>query len=170
MARYLGDEVLVAQQQVERVARSSLAAQGIQAEQLLVLPTTFNSLLWRVLALDGKHYHEGFHSLLDDTPRMHFDAFDRGRALAGGVRGIDGAMRIAAFSKGFYKLHSDDAGRVQISDLRMGQEPAYIFSFAVAGAQGPLQPPLPVGQRPDLQRALPWLWRRMWGQPLPPPR
>ena len=164
---------LVAQQQVERIARSSLAAQGIAAEQLLVLPTTFNSLLWRVLVLDGERWHEGFYSLLDDAPRMHFDAFDRGRALADGVRGIDGVQRLAAFSKGFYKLQQDEAGRVLISDLRMGQEPAYIFTFAVAAGGSPLQPlqpPQQVGRRPDLERALPWLWRRMWGHPLPPPR
>ena len=28
----------------------------------------FNSLLWRVVAVDGAHYHEGFHSLLDAEP------------------------------------------------------------------------------------------------------
>jgi inner membrane protein len=34
----------------------------------------------------------------------------------------------------------------------------------------PLPVPEAVGRRPDVQRALPWLWRRMWGEPLPPPR
>jgi inner membrane protein len=168
---YLGWGV-VAQQQVERIARASLAAQGIAAQQLLVVPTTFNSLLWRVLALDGERYHEGFYSLLDPAPKMHFDAFDRGQALAQGVDGIDGVRRIAHFSKGFYKLWLDGE-RVLVADLRMGQEPAYIFSFAVAERQSPPQPlprPEAVGRRPDLQRGLPWLWQRMWGQPLPPPR
>jgi inner membrane protein len=161
-----------AQQQVERIARASLQAQGIRAEQVLVMPTTFNSLLWRVLVVDGAHYHEGFHSLLDAQPQMHFDRFDRGDAFAAGVSGIDGVMRIAAFSKGFYKLQ-DDGGRIVISDLRMGQEPAYIFSFAVAQRQSPplpLDKPEAVGRRPDIGRALPWLWQRMWGEPLPPPR
>lgn len=56
---YLGWGV-VAQQQVERSARAALAAQGLPAEQLLVQPTIFNSLLWRVVVLDGERYHEGF--------------------------------------------------------------------------------------------------------------
>jgi len=155
---------------VERSARAALAAQGLPAEQLLVQPTIFNSLLWRVVVLDGDRYHEGFRSLLDASPQIHFDSFDRGHALREGVNGSDGVQRIAAFSKGFYKLYKDDAGRVRISDLRIGQEPAYFFSFAVANAQGALQTPLQVGSRPDLDRALPWLWQRMWGQPLPPPR
>jgi inner membrane protein len=163
---------LVAQQQVERIAHASLQAQGISAERMLVMPTTFNSLLWRVLVVDGAHYHEGFHSLLDAQTTMHFDRFDRGADLAAGVSGIDGVQRIAAFSKGFYKLQAE-GGRIVISDMRMGQEPAYIFSFAVAQRQSPPVPlPVPeaVGRRPDVQRALPWLWRRMWGEPLPPPR
>ncbi len=42
-----------AQQQVERIARASLAAQGIAAERVLVTPTVFNSLLWRVVVVDG---------------------------------------------------------------------------------------------------------------------
>ena len=161
-----------AQQHVERIASASLQAQGIRAEQVLVMPTTFNSLLWRVLVVDGAHYHEGFHSLFDAQPQMRFDRFDRGTALTEGVAGIDGVQRIAAFSKGFYKLQ-DDGGRIVISDLRMGQEPAYIFSFAVAQRQSPpvpLDKPESVGRRPDIGRALPWLWRRMWGEPMPPPR
>ncbi len=166
---YLGWGVF-AQQQVERSARASLAAQGLPAGQLLVQPTIFNSLLWRVVALDDARYHEGFRSLLDASPQIAFDSFERGQALHESLRSSDGVQRIAAFSNGFYKLYEDDAGRVRISDLRLGQEPSYFFSFVVADAQGPLRLPLQVGSRPDLERALPWLWQRMWGKPLPPPR
>jgi inner membrane protein len=163
---------VVAQQQVERVARASLDAQGIDAQQLLVTPTAFNTVLWRVLAVDGDHYHEGFYSLLDDSPQITFDRFDRGTALAAELRGIDGVQRIAAFSKGFYKVHQDGA-RLLISDLRMGQEPAYVFTFAVAKRRSqasPLALPEQVGARPDIERGLPWLWRRALGELLPPPR
>jgi inner membrane protein len=164
----------VAQQQVERIARASLATQGIATERVLVMPTIFNSLLWRVLVVDAGDatYREGFYSLLDAEPRMHFDAFDRGAALAAELQGIDGVRRVAAFSKGFFKLQ-DEGGRVLISDLRMGQEPAYLFTFAVAQRQSSpiaLDKPEQVGRRPDIERGLPWLWQRMWGNPLPPQR
>jgi inner membrane protein len=168
---YLGWSVL-AQQHVEGVARASLAAQGIAAERVLVTPAPFNTLLWRVVAVDGEHYHEGFRSLLDDTQGIDFDRFDRGRALERDVAGIDGVQRIAAFSKGFYKVWQDGP-RVLITDLRMGQEPTYIFTFAVAERRSPPRPlpePVQLGARPDVGRALSWLWRRMWGEPLPPPR
>lgn len=163
---------VVAQAHVERVARQSVAAQGLAAEQVLVTPTAFNSVLWRVVVLAGPHYHEGFYSLFDAGPQIAFDRFDRGTALSNELQDIEGVQRIAAFSKGFYKLHVDGA-RLLVTDLRMGQEPHYIFTFAVAerhSAVRPLARPVQLGARPDLGRGLPWLWRRAGGENLPPPR
>ncbi|WP_298825806.1 metal-dependent hydrolase [uncultured Piscinibacter sp.] len=168
---YLGWGVL-AQQQVERVARASLAAQGIDAERVLVSPTVFNSVLWRVVAMADDSYVEGFRSLLDETPTMHFDRFPRGQMLAAELEALDGVRRIAAFSKGFYKLQQE-GDRVLLTDLRMGQEPNYIFTFVIARRESPPVPlavPEQVGSRPDLARGLPWLWRRSLGEPLAPPR
>lgn len=168
---YLGWGVW-AQQQVEQVARAALVAQGIAAERLLVTPTAFNSVLWRVVAIEGAQYHEGFRSLLDDGPAMQFDRFERGTALQAGLEGVDGLRRIADFSHGFYKLQADGP-HIRITDLRMGQEPAYIFGFVIAerrSAPVPVQPPVQVGARLDLARGLPWLWRRAAGEQLPPPR
>jgi inner membrane protein len=168
---YLGWGVL-AQQQVEAVARESLAAQGIAAERVLVVPTAFNSVLWRVVAVDGTHYHEGFRSLLDDGRQIHFDRFEQGDALAAELSKVVGVQKIRDFSQGFYKLH-EEGSRLLVADLRMGQEPSYIFSFAVAERHSPpvaLEPPVQVGSRPDVGRVLPWLWRRALGEPLPPPR
>ena len=162
----------VAQQHVERIALASLAAEGIAAERVLVVATPFNTLLWRVVAIAGDSYHEGFYSLLDASPQIGFDRFARGNALAAEVQAIDGVRRIRDFSKGFYALRQNGS-RVVISDLRMGQEPTYTFAFAVAerhSAAVPLLTPVPVGGRPDIDRALDWLWRRALGQPLPPPR
>jgi inner membrane protein len=163
---------VAAQQHVEQVARASLAAQGIDAPRVLVTPTAFNSVLWRVVAVGPQHYHEGFHSLLDAEPRIAFDRFERGAALERELPPIDGVGRIAAFSQGFYRLFERD-GRILIADLRMGQEPAYVFTFEVAERRSPPQPldqAVQVGSRADPQRALPWLWRRLRGEPLPPPR
>jgi inner membrane protein len=168
---YLGWGVM-AQLQVERVARESLVKQGISAEQVLVTPAPLNSVLWRVVAMSGDGYYEGFYSLLDDTPAMHFDRFERGTALAPEVSDIEGVQHIAAFSKGFYKL-AQAGDRILISDLRMGQEPDYIFTFAVAerhSALLALATPVQLGTRTDVRRGLNWLWRRTLGEPLPPPR
>lgn len=164
---------VAAQAHTAKLAQTSLTAQGIEATHILVTPAPFNTLLWRVVAISGHHYHEGFYSLLDATPQIAFDRFDRGMALAPELQTNLGAQRIQRFSHGFYKLHEQDDGRVFITDLRMGQEPAYSFSFAIAQRGSGLKPlakPEQVSQRVDLERGLAWLWRRMWGEPLPPPR
>jgi inner membrane protein len=164
---------IVAQAHVRGVAHEALAAQGIAAERVLVTPTPFNTVLWRVVAMTPDGYHEGFRSLLDRGPAMHFDRFDRGATLRPAVAGLWGADRIAWFSRGFFAL-SKHGERVAITDLRMGQEPNYTFSFAIAERSGdgwtPLRPSVPAGGRGDLRRGLAWLGPRMLGQPLPPPR
>lgn len=174
---YIGWSV-AAQAHVETVARESLAAQGLAADRLLVVPTAFNTVLWRVVAIDeaGSAYREGFYSLLDapapPAQRIAFDRFERGHALAAEAAGIEPVRRIQAFSDGFWAM-AEQGGRVRIADLRMGQEPNYTFAFAVAERGSPLRPLQPterVGRRPDAATGLPWLWRRLQGERLPPPR
>jgi inner membrane protein len=160
------------QQHVQRVAHDTLAAQGLSAERVLVTPTAFNSIAWRVVVMQREHYFEGFYSLLDKERTIAFDRFDRGASLEPELRSVPGYQRISAFSHGFYALRQDGP-RLLISDLRMGQEPAYTFSFAIAeraSAAKALAVPEQVGTRPDLGKFLPWLWRRVGGDPSPPPR
>ncbi|MDM0030100.1 metal-dependent hydrolase [Variovorax saccharolyticus] len=161
------------QKHVERLAYASLASQGVAAQRVLVTPSPFNSLLWVVVAVKDDQYYEGFFSLLDKESLIAFERFDRGTSASGSdVTELKGVSRIAAFSKGFYKLQ-DSGGQVTVTDLRMGQAPNYSFSFVVAERQNtlvPLTPSRQVGTRPDLDRAMPWLWRRALGQALPPPR
>lgn len=163
---------VAAQQHVTSVARDALRAQGIEAQALLVTPTPFNTVLWRVLAITPTEHLEGFHSLLDADRSLHFDRFDRGAALAPALQDNAAAQRMAWFTHGFYQL-DERQGRLRITDLRMGQEPVYTFSFEVAQRRGDTVEPLPpraVGGRPDVARALAWLGPRMLGRPLPPPR
>ncbi len=163
---------VAAQQIATRAATVALAAQGIAAERVLVMPTAFNSLLWRVVVISGDEYLEGFHSLLDADPRIDFDRFARGNVLASALQGQDDVRRLQAFSKGFYRVQQDGP-QVLISDLRMGQEPTYTFTFAVATRRSEVQPlaaPMQISPQFDFQRALPWLWRRLWGERSVPPR
>jgi inner membrane protein len=163
---------VVAQAQVQAVVRDTLAAQGITTGPVLVTPTPFNTVAWRVVAMQPDHYLEGFYSLMDKRRTITLDRFDRGAALDSELASVDAVQRVASFSKGFYALRQDGA-KVLLSDLRMGQEPTYIFTFEVARIASPPKPlavPVQVGVRPDVGRALPWLWRRIWGEVLPPPR
>jgi len=168
---YLGWGALV-QQHVSRVADAALAAQGIRAERVLVTPAPFTSLLWRIVAVERGAYHEGFHSLFDGARPIAFDRFDRGAALDAALGDSAPVRTIAAFSKGFYKLHRD-GDRVLLTDLRMGQEPGYIFSFAIGeqhSAPRLVQPVVQVGARGDPGRLFAWLWPRLRGEDVAPPR
>ena len=166
---YLGASV-PAQQQATQVARAALQAEGIAADGLLVTAAPFNILLWRLVATTPTQYFESHYSLLDASPAVRWTAHDRGAALIEDYGNAPSVARIAAFSHGFYRL-SMSGGRLFVTDLRMGMEPAYTFHFdlgpadALAG-QGFL--PTLQSQRPDLRVALPWLWRRIWGQAAQP--
>ena len=173
----LGTAVLLAgvglQARVQSLARASLAEQGVMPERVLVTPAPLSMLLWRVVAMAGDGYYEGFHGLLDGPGPMRFDRFDRGARLEAAVAAIDGAQRIRRFSHGFYKLHESAGGQLVITDLRMGQEPHYSFAFAVAQRGSPFAP-LPVAQTVGgavpVGPALAWLGRRMRGEQVAPPR
>jgi inner membrane protein len=168
---YLGWSV-VAQQQALGAARESLAAQGVAVQQVMATPAPFNTVLWRILVITPDAHLEGFYSVLDGRREVQFDRFDRGAELYEQLRGHWPVDRIAWFSRGYFKMQARD-GEVLMSDLRMGQEPFYFFTFRMARLQSepvPLDHPEQVGARPDVVRGLPWLWRRMWGEPLPVPR
>ncbi|MDP2409108.1 MAG: metal-dependent hydrolase [Pseudolabrys sp.] len=169
---YLGWSAL-AQQHVTGVAHESLRAQGHQVERLLVTPAPLNTILWRVVAITPQGYLEGFYSLLDRDGTVDVEAFPRGEALYAELRDYPSVARIARFSHGFFKMSEQD-DRAVITDLRMGQEPSYSFNFVVAQRQSPtfapVVPPISFRQARNAAEGLPWLWRRILGEKLPPPR
>jgi inner membrane protein len=160
-----------AQWHVERVARESLAATGIPAQQVLATPSPFNTILWRIVAMTPSGYVEGFYSLLDAERRVRFDAFSGGAELANELRGNWGAERMQWFTRGFYKFTERD-GTAVVTDLRMGQEPNYVFAFAVARRGSGLREITPeaVGGRGNPGEGLTWVWQRLQGRDITPPR
>lgn len=165
---YLGWSV-VAQQWATQVARDSLQRQGIAAQQLLVTPAPFNTVLWRLVAVSPGHYHEAYYSLLDRRPELRWLSHDRGPDLIERHAGDAPVARVAAFSHGFYRLRETPDQRLQVTDLRMGQEPHYVFAFDV----GPIAavgsaPAEQMASAPDTPRAMAWLWERARGADLLP--
>jgi inner membrane protein len=168
---YLLWSVLV-QWHVRGIAQEALAARGTPATQLLVTPTPINTVLWRVLAMrpDGG-YDEGFYSLLDAGRPPRFAAHEGTPRLQEEIGALPAVQRLARFSGGFYRLHQQ-GDQAWVTDLRMGQEPHYVFSFLVARRSGgtweAVEPQLQ-GSRPDVGRSLAWLWDRMRGRDVAPP-
>ncbi|MCQ4346828.1 metal-dependent hydrolase [Pseudomonas stutzeri] len=160
---YLGFTV-AGKQMAERRVSAELARQGIAAEALFSAPTPFNSLLWRVVVLDGEHYHEALVGWLDDgPPQLH--RLERGGALAAKLDGSPQHRRLMWFSGGF--LRYDRLGdQLVVTDLRLGMTGFHPFRFALAEHDGDAWQPLPTSrrwpaERGDLER-LHSLWRRIW--------
>jgi inner membrane protein len=165
---------VVAQAWVRGQAVDALHAQGVvRPVHLLVTPAPFNTLLWRVVAVssDGRRYVEGFRSLLDPGDRpWRFDTFDRGSRFLPDER-LRGwhLNRMLWFTRGHWKLERRTDGALVLSDLRMGQEPSYVFTFRFP-PRGDGALPQAVGGRLEIARGLRWLGPRMFGADLPPPR
>lgn len=163
---YIGWSVL-AQQHATEVARADLKARGVDVQQLLVTPAPLNTVLWRMVAMTPTHYLEGHYGLLDDDRQITWTVHDRGADLEAAVAGHAGAQRIRAFSHGFYSLSKAD-GSYFITDLRMGQEPSYVFRFDLADGSG-TTPTVGRGGRNDVDSGLKWLAARVRGIEVPSP-
>lgn len=169
---YILWSVLV-QQHVLGQAHASLRSAGLSTKQVFVTPAPFNTVLWRVVAVDGDHLHEGFYSLADGGRPVRFDAFDRGSALKSEHAHHPQLQRLQRFADGFISLRQNTAGDLVMSDWRMGQYPNFVFTFNIGPALAPgAAPPVATQERRtlDLSIGLVWLWARMWGQDIDPPR
>lgn len=163
-----------AQTHVEQQARDSLRAQGIAAERVLVTPAPLQTVLWRVVALPDDpadpRFHEAYVSLFDRPGMVRFTAHPRGADLMAAHGQSAPVARLTTFAQGFVKLSTTPDGQLRITDLRMGQEPDYVFNFDL----GPLDavgsvPAQQVSERPPVGPALRWIMQRIGGDQSPPP-
>jgi inner membrane protein len=148
---------------VESIARESLRQQDIGHSALLTTPTAFNTLLWRVLAMDGEGYAEGYYSLLDGSREIRMTRYPANRRLLEGLEGHWPVKRLQWFTHGFYAVQQIGDGIV-MTDLRMGMEPDYTFRFRV-GAAGNAHSVPDAGRRvkaPRNAKMLAWIWQRIW--------
>ena len=164
----------VAQQLATHAAHAQLMATGVSTQRVVVTPAPLQTLLWRVVAVDGDHAYEGFWSVFDGERPVRFERIDRGSEWLAALRDNPFAQSVDAFAHGFTKAerHGD---ALRCVDLRMGQEPHYVFAFEVAhvsedGAVEPLSVDRKVGSRIDAGRGLAWLWARMLGADVASPR
>ena len=156
---------LGAKLQVEQVAEKAVQQQHLPATQVLTIPAPFNSLLWRVLAVDEEYYYEGFYSLLDDGHSIQFERYPRSLELVEPLSGSWAVQRLQWFTKGFFSagLNGRD---IIISDLRMGFEPDYVFRFKVGELSNPHPKPAPAERQPGIRNfeRLRWVWARIWNE------
>jgi inner membrane protein len=158
---------LAAQAYLHRLAERDLAALNLADAPRFATPAPLNTLLWRVVALTPDGYVEGHHSLVADRKPIQFTRYTSDNATLAAVAEMPAVRELRWFNRGFMKAEVR-AGRLVLSDLRMGAEPDYIFSFAVAGktAAGTWSPitPEPAAWASTGNR-LAGVWTRLWHEP-----
>jgi inner membrane protein len=120
----------------DRAVREILAREGMAFERLQVQPAPFNTLLWRVVGVNGERYFEGLWSLASPEKGLTLTHHEHRPDLLRGIEQAPSVKRLRWFTKGLYRVTEDDEG-VVISDLRMGLEPDYVFAFRVAEMSNP---------------------------------
>ncbi|MBP6007409.1 MAG: metal-dependent hydrolase [Rhodoferax sp.] len=161
---------MVAQVWAQGQVQSALRTQGIQAQALLVTPAPLNTVLWRAVVVQGDQYLEGYYSLFDGGRPVRWTAHPRGSDLMQTQAHHPHVQRMMRFTAGMVRLRIEN-GNLWLTDLRMGQEGAYVFDFDLGPRLAPGQaPPAAVqhSERPPVRESLKWLWVRMWGADLPP--
>jgi inner membrane protein len=166
---------VAAQMHVSHIVQSQLAQRGLAGSPVLVTPAPLNTLLWRVVVMKPGEYEEGFYSLMDGGRQIRFDAFPSDQTLDAQLKDISSVERMRAFSRGFYRVRQE-GNKAMLTDLRMGQEPGYVFNFTVAQQAAPGSawsakiPTEQTSNRGADAQAFQWLWARMWGADVSPPR
>lgn len=175
---YLGWS-LVAKAQADRAARETLAAMGHADAPYFSVPTAFNTLLWRVVALTPDGFLEGERSIIADKGPVAFRFYPSDTASLKAVADHPDAARLLWFSSGFQKAQVINKGfgsdqLLVLSDLRMGAEPEFVFNFAVAERTSPDAAWQPIAPRRMTNARRGWwsperIWQRIWQQPATDP-
>ncbi|CAM5214769.1 metal-dependent hydrolase [Alishewanella longhuensis] len=150
---------VAAQQHVIQAAQQQLST--TQYNQVLVTPTAMNTLLWRVLVMTDTAYYEGFYSILEKNTEITFKAYPLDQQLYRQYQLHPDVQTLAAFTHGFYAI-AREQDHVVVTDLRMGQQQNYAFSFVV-----PEQADMNTQRLPralQLTDTLSWVWRTLTGQ------
>ncbi len=164
---YLGWS-LVAKALVEHSVDEALAREGRRGARWFSTPMPFNTLLWRVVVMTDDGYLEGERSLVADRGPLHLRKTPSDTATLAQLRTqLPSVARLHWFASGFVKIDARDRDLV-ISDLRMGAEPDYTFSFLVAeriGDEWSGVRPVQLDMQIDVPARLGEMWQRIWNEP-----
>jgi inner membrane protein len=156
---------LAAQGIAEAKVKQALAAAGQSYERLTLIPMPFTTLLWRGLAIDGDRYVNVYRSVFDSESAAPLHVHPRGQALEAELPDRAPVEKVATFSRGYYALAAAGSD-VLLTDLRMGVEPNYVFTFKIAERNSPITGMVPAEQLERVNDAaqLSWLWRRIFDE------
>lgn len=108
------------------------ALPALSGMRVHVQPTPFNILYWQVLAVDETKIYTGVTSLLRACREISFKQQARLSAVDPFLQTVpNDVARFKWFTDGFYSYRLSNEG-LEISDLRIGYDPVYPFTFRFA--------------------------------------
>ncbi|WP_019612808.1 metal-dependent hydrolase [Psychromonas ossibalaenae] len=112
----------------------------VENGQVLIVPTPFNTLLWRVVSYHDDKYYEAL-ALLGRNQPLQWHAYKHNRELIKGLQTTH-LKQLEWMSRGYLRFDSKD-NKLIVTDIRMGTEELYPFSFVIAENSGSWQAVVP---------------------------
>lgn len=159
---YIGWSML-AKWHINQNIETALALKGIDASFYESTPAPLTTFLWRSVVVNQDKYYEVYASVFDKPKDVSIDSYPTNPALLETLKDEWGVQRLQYFTKGLYSV-SQQQDRIIFSDLRMGLEGSYVFTFEVgketeSGIQ--VSDFTQIENRPDLSQ-VGLLWDRIW--------
>jgi inner membrane protein len=132
----------------------ALDKQAITFKQFESTPSPFNTLLWRAVATTEQGHYEIYASVFDSVGEVDIRFYKTENHILADLKDQRIAL-LQDFTKGLYGVYQQDQAYI-FSDLRMGLEGFYVFSFEIAKqSESSIQPSDFKQQqnRPPLSRA-----------------
>ena len=127
---------LAGKQMADQRLAQALGEAGIQPEAVFTAPTPFNTLLWRVVAVDGDDYYEGLTSWFDEHPPRLERLPRRATEAQAALDSSPQHQRLRWFSNDLLRYDLID-GQWVVTDLRLGMTGYHPFRFALSRQDRP---------------------------------
>ncbi|MGO1296838.1 MAG: metal-dependent hydrolase [Vibrio sp.] len=109
----------------------AFAAHNITFTRFVSTPTPLNTLLWRAVAVTDQGHYEIYASMFDTPDDVDIQFYPTDNRLLAQLKDSNRVKLLRGFTKGLYGVYQQDK-QIIFSDLRMGLEGYYTFSFVIA--------------------------------------
>ncbi|WP_404392657.1 metal-dependent hydrolase [Pseudoalteromonas phenolica] len=116
---------------IDSKIRQALDKQAITFKQIESTPSPFNTLLWRAVATTEQGHYEIYASVFDSVDEVDIRFYKTENHVLDTLSEDQRIALLQSFTKGLYGVYQQDQTYV-FSDLRMGLEGFYVFSFEIA--------------------------------------
>ena len=107
-----------------------LSEHSVTPKSYVSTPAPFNTLVWRAIATNQAGHYELYASIFDSPEEIDIRFIPTRNDLLPEIETSEQVVKLKAFTKGAYGIYLNQ-DEVIMSDLRMGLENFYVFSFVV---------------------------------------